>query len=132
MSKLAMNTNTDRAYTEITRNGKLSDIASRWIGRCKKCGATHKLEGHVMLAKPATSSTRDLIVEDNNGLVYMTDALGSDPSNVTVRCKDHWCRLARVHEGEKKSKHSCGARCTNATGPNCDCQCKGANHGSNC
>jgi hypothetical protein len=25
----------------------------------------------------------------------------------------------------------CGARCMGATGPNCDCQCKGHNHGKN-
>lgn len=28
-----------------------------------------------------------------------------------------------------KSEHQCDAKCMNATGPDCDCSCGGANHG---
>lgn len=47
-----------------------------------------------------------------------------------VACGDHRAALRLVHEGRKASKHECGARCTSATGPQCDCRCRGANHGS--
>jgi len=30
-----------------------------------------------------------------------------------------------------KGEHKCGARCTNAKGGDCDCQCNGKNHGQN-
>lgn len=35
----------------------------------------------------------------------------------------------RLMETEERCK--CDARCTNARGPNCECSCGGANHGSN-
>lgn len=118
----------------------------RWIGRCKQCGATHKVEGvltHAVAPEqpyPAGLSragmirakSHDYVVRATNGDVYTMNANGSDVSLLPVRCGDHWRRLRRVHEGDKKSKHECGARCTNATGPNCDCRCKGKNHGINC
>jgi len=33
--------------------------------------------------------------------------------------------------GTLNDNHKCDARCLNATGPNCDCSCAGANHGAN-
>lgn len=103
----------------------LSTETHRWIGRCKKCGQTRKLEGRLLSASKGT------VIETDHGL-YMVGDLGSNPYKVWVPCNGHWCLLHRVTEGTKKSKHECGARCTNATGPNCDCRCKGRNHGSNC
>ena len=38
--------------------------------------------------------------------------------------------IAQVVKG-KLSDGKCGARCLNAAGPNCDCQCAGENHGKN-
>jgi len=29
------------------------------------------------------------------------------------------------------SEHKCGAKCLSAIGPNCECSCGGANHGTN-
>jgi hypothetical protein len=43
-------------------------------------------------------------------------------------CPDHGTyRLERG--GGYKNDTKCGARCRNATGPNCDCSCGGHNHG---
>lgn len=118
----------------------------RWIGRCKKCGATHKVEGEITLAwapeqkwqiGAGAGSTRaghdDYVVRGtgaSSGLLYTMGDHGSNPYKIPVPCGDHWANLQRVTEGTKKSKHECGARCTNATGPNCDCRCKGRMHGS--
>lgn len=82
----------------------------------------------------AAGSTRsertDYVIRTASGLLYTTAAQGGAIDTVHVPCKDHWSLLRLVSEGRKKSKHECGARCTNATGPNCDCKCKGKNHGS--
>lgn len=32
---------------------------------------------------------------------------------------------------ENPSRHKCNARCQSATGPNCECECGGKNHGGN-
>lgn len=123
------NTRLGKTYDEVYAGG-YPELEQRWIGRCKKCGTTHKLEGRLMMGR--RNGTSDIVIKANDGQVYITADNGSNPSEVLVPCLDHWCRLKRVTEGSKKSKHECGARCTNATGPNCDCRCKGKNHGSNC
>lgn len=37
----------------------------------------------------------------------------------------HWKQV----NGRYSEKHICDSRCLNATGPNCECSCGGANHG---
>lgn len=32
--------------------------------------------------------------------------------------------------GREETRHECGPKCMAATGPNCECRCKGANHGA--
>jgi hypothetical protein len=105
----------------------------RWVGRCKRCGRTHKLEGVMHLGRPAgRPGQREYVVVDQDDLVWTTAALGSDVSAVVGPCGDHRCTVRRVVEGSRRSKHECGARCTSATGPNCDCRCRGQNHGRDC
>lgn len=119
----------------------------RWIGRCKACGGTtHRIEGELLSAHapeqryaqgPRAGSTRaahwDYIVRATDGQIYTMDSNGTDMVKLPIRCSGtHWCRLQRVYEGRKQSKHECGARCRNATGPSCDCKCRGQHHGSNC
>lgn len=102
-------------------------VLSRWIGKCRGCGATAKVEGRV-----ATALKGEVAVLASGGEVYSTRIIG-DASIILKRCTcSRYIVLHRVTEGTKHSKHTCGARCTNATGPSCDCRCKGANHGSNC
>ena len=129
--------NTGIAYERMVV-GQVLPGEHRWVGRCKKCGATHKVEGELKAAWapeqkfPGAYSARaahtDYVVKTTDGRLFTVNG----NMNVPVRCGDHWCTLKRVIEGTKKSKHECGARCTNATGPNCDCRCKGKNHGINC
>lgn len=122
------NTRLGKTYARIDRAGTMSDVEHRWIGRCKTCGKTQKIEGHVMLAYPGIHGGADYVIQTTDGRVYFTTGAAA----VKVPCGDHWCVLKMVEEGTKASKHTCGARCTSATGPNCDCRCRGKNHGSNC
>jgi hypothetical protein len=50
-----------------------------------------------------------------------------------LRCPECGCNLPKSNrvEGHYSEKHVCGAKCMGAKGPNCDCQCGGANHGAN-
>jgi hypothetical protein len=132
---------TDRATTMKSANGKttydrLSSSGStmtgdhRFIGRCKRCGKTRKIEGEILIAH--SPEIHDYIVRDRGGQIWTTADMGTNPSKVWAKCGDHHVALHRVVEGRKASKHQCGARCTSATGPNCDCRCRGENHGRNC
>lgn len=49
------------------------------------------------------------------------------------RCPSHPRNRMRVRviEGKFSADHVCDSRCTGAIGPNCECQCGGANHGAN-
>jgi hypothetical protein len=117
------------------RIGQISQDEGRWIGRCKTCQKTSQLEGRNAHAHYQTRSggvQADTIVLAPDGRAFTCSSLGTDPSRLWVHCGTHWVLLRRVFEGKKHSKHECGARCTNATGPSCDCRCKGKNHGSNC
>ena len=125
--------NTGYSYDRVDPGSVAGLVDARWIGRCKRDGGTHKIEGRLTTAKAsAPRSGVDYVIFDRLGQVWTMGANGSDTSRVVVRCGDHWVSLRRVLEGTKKSKHECGARCTNATGPSCDCRCRGKNHGSNC
>jgi len=126
------NTSSGLAYDRVDPGAMFGLDGARWIGRCKRCGATHKLEGRLTTAHASSPPRHDYVIVTGDGAAYLTGAQGTDLSTVVVRCNDHWCRLCLVREGTKKSKHECGARCTNATGPNCDCRCRGKNHGKNC
>lgn len=102
-------------------------VTYRWIGKCKRCSARHKLEGALASAHRGSQGSTVIVTPEG---AYDVGCLGSDTSHVTIRCGDHWVNLWRVREGRKHSKHECNARCLASTGPNCDCRCKGANHGS--
>ena len=133
-----------RGHPSYDRVSPVRDAAeSRWIGRCKRCGATHRLEGVVAMGHRGGRSTLgitptgtairgDYVIKADDGRVFMSADQGTNPTKVVVPCGDHFCTLTRVREGTKRSKHECGARCTSATGPQCDCRCKGKNHGADC
>ncbi len=120
--------------------------ARRWIGRCR-CGAGLKLEG-----APLYDAKGDAAVLGADGLLYTTRVLNShelvlvkhfcgqqvtepvDPAAVggMGTWPGRWVFCRPVVDGGKpdSKRHTCGSKCTNATGPSCDCRCRGANHGS--
>lgn len=122
--------NTRRSYERLSTAGPSLAGPRRWIGRCKKCGKTARLEGE--LATAHAPGHHELVVRDALGMLWTTAGNGTDPTLVWAPCGDHHVLLRRVTEGKKSSKHECGACCINATGPSCDCRCKGKNHGMNC
>lgn len=48
----------------------------------------------------------------------------------------HWSKELTItrsidYKTANPSLHKCGAKCQNATGPSCECECGGKNHGGN-
>lgn len=78
-------------------------VARRYYYRCKDCLTPQVVEG--TMPKQATTC------RCGGRIVY----IGAVRRHRVVRLEDHAV---------------CDARCTNATGPNCDCQCGGEHHGS--
>jgi hypothetical protein len=122
--------NRGTSYDGLSSAGSALAGQHRLIGRCKKCGKTSKLEGEILIAR--APGIHDYVVRDQYGILWTTAEHGSSTTKVWAPCGDHHLALLRVTEGRKASKHECGARCTSATGPNCDCRCRGQNHGRDC
>ncbi len=53
---------------------------------------------------------------------------GNDASKPCPRCASPLPRRSIV-KGRYSAHRRCDARCENAVGPSCECQCGGANHG---
>ena len=120
----------------------------RWIGRCGVCRAAVRLEGYAVQATPLVwvanegfrASTRGFdgttAILDTDGKVHTTRVLSSHEAvSVAKRCGCLGYAVARrVFDGGKpdSKRHTCDSKCTNATGPSCDCKCRGANHGRGC
>lgn len=100
--------------------------AARWVGRCKGCGAGVKLDGI-----PVVDSRGDAAVVSGS-LTYGTRVLNTHEIVLVAHECGRWVFCRSVFDGGKQDskRHNCGAKCTNATGPACDCRCRGANHGS--
>ena len=81
----------------------------RYIGRCKVCKTTKAIEKDVR--------RRAILVPCDNGCKVTRRG---HRMGVSVR-------LVRI-EGTYNEHRTCDARCMNAVGPKCDCQCGGHNH----
>lgn len=67
---------------------------------------------------------------------YRCKQLGEGEDNFEHRFRERWSLYnlfvaEPVRWKDTGAPTECGARCMNATGPNCDCRCKGKNHGAN-
>ncbi len=106
----------------------------RWIGRCRGCRAAVRLEGVKVQGRSRGPRFDRAAVLAADGKLFLNYVL-NEHENVVVRCTcepDRRVLLALVRDGGKpdSKRHNCGARCTGATGPACDCRCRGANHGA--
>lgn len=104
-------------------------VAQRWIGRCK-CRTAHKVDG--VLARGVLKGAQDQIVV-SGALCYRTAEHGTNPTVLFINCEcGQRAKLERVFDSHKpnRPRHECSAKCLNATGPACECKCKGSNHGA--
>lgn len=98
---------------------------SRYIARCKACGtATSTLadSDHTMLTAKIEGAPYARHI--NSGALQYVNAYLCMPCR-----KCGGLRVAKRVFGVYSSREKCGARCRNATGFDCECQCSGLNHG---
>jgi hypothetical protein len=65
---------------------------------------------------------------------HWTSEPGKRQEPILLRCGEPGCnRAMRAFEiqGRYSDKIECGPRCQSATGPSCECTCRGENHGGN-
>ena len=112
--------------TYESRRPDLPDEMRRWIGRCKQC----KTPLAVMLPHQAF----EIATYMDGSKAY--SRIVHRPTLTTRLLAPDACpscgkriRLQPV-KGTFSESRKCDARCTGATGPNCECQCGGANHGA--
>ena len=100
---------------------------TRFVGKCRRCKTFHKVEG--VLVKDFHCKNKAMCG------THQAD-LWKGKWVVTVECtcidrttnRRTLVQLAKVFAAFE-STHECGARCINATGPSCECACRGKNHG---
>lgn len=112
--------------------------ASAYVGKCRTKGCRHatRVDWHDVQqldsdrwATSARSGERVLLTPD--GASYDHDhPFMLNGVAVCARCPDHGVFRLSLLRGRYVEARMCDARCMNATGPNCDCSCGGANHGA--
>lgn len=108
-----------------------------WIGKCpvKGCSCRLHIEVPMMLDRwtevhhnHAFGTSREV----PKSRQYPANPFGKYwmPSALAQHCIFHKREIRWVPvNGSYSESHKCDARCMNATGPNCECACGGANHG---
>lgn len=111
-------------------------MTERWFLKCRECkkpwavdidggNRWHNLAGAQYATCPTCGHTPYAETDEHGRLIY-----GHQPRDRYhhVMGKVGRTRAGRLLTPEERSP--CDGRCTNARGPNCDCRCGGANHGS--
>lgn len=94
-----------------------------FIGKCwrKGCATIHRME------IPKVYSSREVGWPRRQVKVL---APAYWPNGFQVHCREHKQELRwRMIKATISESHICNAKCTGATGPNCECSCGGKNHG---
>jgi hypothetical protein len=111
--------------TWTTGRKTLLDMDSAtYLGKCKTKGCKHA-------TRVAGTDVQDLDSHRRNDDAVLVTPTGAtyDPAlpfilngvGVTARCPEHGVYRLSYLKGRMAPDHKCDARCTQATGPNCDC-----------
>ncbi len=105
----------------------------RWFLKCRSCKKpwavdvpdSRHITGYVFhVSNPQLRDT-------SYGLCpFCGDAPTADERRLAKRSHKVMGKVSRNHLVNFMFAPPCDGRCTNARGPNCDCQCGGKNHGS--
>ena len=107
----------------------------RFNGKCRRCK-----KGYSVLAGPVTQQGKlpAVIVVANTYQDYVyaretsdgTLAFGFNQATIHRICDCGASVVLSPVAGKLAPEHKCDARCTNATGHDCECACGGRNHGA--
>lgn len=100
----------------------------RFLGKCRRCKKFHKVDGVMEIESRFKRRGRlgAHAVDLWKGRWVLT--VKCECQDGTVSNEHTLVQLDKVFAAAV-STHECGARCVNATGPACECKCKGKNHG---
>lgn len=118
-----------------TKNGYTITVLKVWIdarrynGKCKGCGRRVSFTGRMASAdvsRPSShgGSSFDTVVVDAQGRAYEYPGY-----EAIVECTCGRSFYARPVQGTFNPGKECSAKCLAAIGVQCDCRCKGHNHG---
>ncbi len=115
-------------FDAVRVTGSRRPEACRWVGRCKACGTSRRIDGFLAYGRERNA---DLQIVVAGASAYLTACNGTDPTTLWAPCCDKRVKLSRVYDSHKpnRPRHECNAKCLASTGPACECKCKGANHG---
>jgi hypothetical protein len=103
----------------------MSDAPARFIGRCARCRTVYRAEGPILAAgRGHTCGGIEVSIWNGGWQGTVTCATCPPLPGMTALV------LLRKVRGVYSPHRKCGARCRAATGPNCECQCGGTNHGA--
>ena len=116
----------------VTRKRGEPSAPLRWNGKCHGCGQHHtglfvrtgEYRGHLG-ANGALFNSEDAQVETTNG-----EILWESDYRLTRMCACGARVFLYVVRGKYRAAKKCTARCTAATGHDCECSCAGKNHGA--
>jgi hypothetical protein len=99
---------------------------AHYLGRCPAKGCRHVVRVEVA----RTASTPDRF--GNVRGIVTTASLTAAVNTHNHACPDHGLRTRtwKPVKGTYSAERECDSRCTGAIGPDCECQCGGANHGA--
>lgn len=98
----------------------------RFIGKCKACGTNTSTLAQLTSWKDTAGRTTWGYL-DEHGKQLAESKVTQGPSIPCRNC-GKMIHPKQVH-GVYKADEECGAKCQSAKGPNCECKCKGLNHG---
>lgn len=98
----------------------------RFIGKCKACGANTSVLAQLTSWQVAPGRTQWGFVNERGEHLQESRII----QGPTIPCRQcgKMIHPKQVH-GVYKADEECGAKCQTAKGPNCECKCKGLNHG---
>lgn len=102
-----------------------------YIGKCKTCKIPVRADVNEQRQRSEASYLHG--VSYSSKTYYNTNGLGwyDHPAKIISWPCSNCGRPAKLTRMAVtyNEKTKCGARCRNATGPNCECSCRGVNHG---
>jgi hypothetical protein len=103
----------------------------RYLAKCKGCGrGVSALVPCVVERRSEHLYGREVKRATYSTYVY-TEAAGTENWTRVLSCSGCGKRVSvKPVAGKVNPDVGCDARCMNATGPNCECVCGGANHGA--
>ena len=116
-------------------NRQQTTFTAYYLGKCPVKGCSCRLHIDVPMIRETWTATyhnhaQGYSWEQSKQREFPLNGQYWTPWSLGLHCLSHKRELAWTPvNGHYSAEHVCDSRCMNATGPNCECGCGGANHG---